>query len=115
MELQHALNVEVHILALAEVVAKLTDVSHPNLAQSGSEIPSLFSSRGECRSADQEWTLSEQDRLNKVYRLLLLEPKHVVYVKLHVSAVVRRVGRQGVAVKRFDRCTCESHRSCVQK
>jgi hypothetical protein len=59
-----------------------------------------FTSRGESRSADQEGTLSGQDRLNsKVCRFFLQESEHVVHVELRVPAIVRRVGRQGVAVK----------------
>jgi hypothetical protein len=117
LELQHALNVEVHILPLAVVVAELTQTSViPTLRRADPKYPvtSPFSSRGECRSADQEWTLSGQDRLNsKVCRLSLHEPKQVVYVELRDSAVVRRIGRQGVAVKRSDRCISESHRGCT--
>ena len=78
LELEHALDTEVHVLPLAIVVAE--PVSGPPARA------------WECRATDQEWALSRVDvQEGEMGRLLLHHTPHIVHVDLCNASSVGRV------------------------
>jgi hypothetical protein len=83
LELEDTLNIKVHVLPFAEIVAE--------------PVASPFTGAGECRTGNDERTLSRDDGLKSFVRSLLFhQPPNIMNIKLNVTTSVCSIRRDSI-------------------